>query len=134
MEGTNIRLCKGDQIRQKNDPIFNTSALPNVANSSLGCSRANLQLRNHRRFFLHRPVFLFSDDFQHVARHEAALLSTRHPDEAASLALAAHADLTKKRIQFKTLKMSKMQTHTAIQPKNKSTLTQWQKQFTLTRT
>lgn len=95
---------------------------------------ANLQLRYHHRFFLHRPVFLFSDDFQHVARHEAALLSTRHPDEAASFALAAHADLTKKRIQFKTLKMSKIQTHTVTQPKNKSTLTQWQKQFTLTRT
>lgn len=77
---------------------------------------ANLQLQYHHHFLLHLPVFLFSDDFQHVTRHETALLSARHSDEAASFALAAHADLTEKGIQFKTFKSGKYK-HTVIYQK-----------------
>lgn len=67
--------------------------------------------------------FSFSDDFQYVTRHETALLSARHPDEAASFALAAHADLKKKNIQFQTFKSGKYE-RTRSFPKNKSMLTQ----------
>lgn len=38
-----------------------------------------------------------SDDFQSVTGHEASLLSTRHSDEAAAFALAAHANLREKK-------------------------------------
>lgn len=38
-----------------------------------------------------------SDDFQNVTGHEASLLSTRHSDEAAAFALAAHANLRVKK-------------------------------------
>lgn len=46
---------------------------------------------------LHFSWVFVSDDFQSVTGHEASLLSTRHSDEAAAFALAAHANLREKK-------------------------------------
>lgn len=57
--GANIRLCKGDQIQQNNDPIFNTSALLNVAKSFLGCLRPICSFSITIASFFLFPFFFF---------------------------------------------------------------------------
>lgn len=122
---------KRQTLERRSNPAEQWSTPQNLSTSKcakllLWTIEGNLQLEYHHRFFLHPPVSLFSDDFQHVTRHETALLSARHSDEAASFALAAHADLTKKRIQLKTFKSGKYK-HTRSFTKNKLLLTQCQK-------